>query len=412
MFDLEGTIAAEEYTRTVLKIAPYTLPTIPYIYHLIFKLTGQHYIGVRYANGCHPDELLAIGYHKAGSKVRNLTQGGYRTTSKRVRELIEKHGLDAFEIVFIKRLTYIWEAVKYEEEVLSSIDAATDDMFLNDHNGGKNFAGGSPENISKGVKRYYANGGVHPWIGRNHSEETCKIISELKTQYFANGGVHPNTGKTLPRSQIEKQQESLKRYYANGGVHPNQGKKLPKDQVKKQQESLKLYYANGGINPNKGKPIPENVLKAMLDGQKRAIEANGGIHPLKGKKHSEEHCKANSEAKLKYYANGGVHPYKGKKMTDVKPDWVNPNLIPMPEDFPSVAHLRNPDLCIRYNVSVAKITEWRKECNFVLPLRTMPEDFPQNAHLTLRELCRLYKTAHKTIRRWKAELHAKDAEAA
>ena len=137
--------------------------TTPYTYQLHFKPTGQHYIGARYALGCHPEELMTVGYHPASSKVRGLVQGGYRTTSKDVVwKLVDEYGLDAFEIVNIKRHASEKEALKYENEILKSLNLAHDDIFLNQHNGAKNFL----------TKR----GNDHPCYGKPHSKASLDVV--------------------------------------------------------------------------------------------------------------------------------------------------------------------------------------------------------------------------------------------
>lgn len=96
--------------------------TKPYFYIIQFKQTKQLYAGVRYANGCAPEELL--------------TEDGYKTSSNVVNKLINEHGLDAFQIKEIKTFDTTNEAIEYEQEYLTKVDAAKSPEYLNLSNTG------------------------------------------------------------------------------------------------------------------------------------------------------------------------------------------------------------------------------------------------------------------------------------
>lgn len=113
--------------------------TTPYTYQIAFEpfgpdFEGVHYVGSRSRKGCHPDELLK--------------PYGYHTSSKIVKKLIKEYGLGCFRIVNVKTHEDIWHngevvltakevARKYEEEILTSLNLARSDEFLNLHNGGR-----------------------------------------------------------------------------------------------------------------------------------------------------------------------------------------------------------------------------------------------------------------------------------
>jgi hypothetical protein len=110
----------------------------PYTYHLYHKPTGKHYYGVRTKTGCHPDELWKT----------------YFSSSKVVKSLREQYGDDSFEFQIRKTFETPREALEWETRLLTRIDAAGRDEWLNRHNGGKKFStSGIKPSVETVVKR-------------------------------------------------------------------------------------------------------------------------------------------------------------------------------------------------------------------------------------------------------------------
>jgi Putative endonuclease segE, GIY-YIG domain len=101
--------------------------TTPFSYHLFHKPTQKHYYGIKFSKGCSPAMLWTT----------------YFSSSLKVKELIALHGADSFEVEVRKIFKTGHQALLWEHRVLSKLDAAGRDDWLNRHNGGKKFR--SPE---------------------------------------------------------------------------------------------------------------------------------------------------------------------------------------------------------------------------------------------------------------------------
>ena len=112
----------------------------PYTYLIRFKPTQQLYYGAKTDKGCNPDQFWVK----------------YFTTSKVVEKLISEFGRESFEVIYIKLHGTGKAALGWETMYLISVDAGYNPMYLNRHNGGKNFT----------------------TLGISQSEETCNKISE------------------------------------------------------------------------------------------------------------------------------------------------------------------------------------------------------------------------------------------
>lgn len=93
----------------------------PYFYIIQHKTTGIYYAGSKSsAIGSNPDNLLK--------------QGGYYTSSNTIKHIIEKEGLEAFNIIRIKEFECGKKAINYETKFLKKVDAKTNPKFYNQHN--------------------------------------------------------------------------------------------------------------------------------------------------------------------------------------------------------------------------------------------------------------------------------------
>jgi hypothetical protein len=91
----------------------------PYFYVIQDIRSGMYYAGARWAQGCHPDELLK--------------EDGYLTSSNTIKELIREHGLDTFTIRKIRTVETANEAYDYETRFLRKIKARKNPRFYNGH---------------------------------------------------------------------------------------------------------------------------------------------------------------------------------------------------------------------------------------------------------------------------------------
>lgn len=174
--------------------------TIPYTYQLHFKPTGQHYVGCRYKQGCHPDELM--------------THGGYQTSSKAVKELIDEYGLASFEVVHVKRHTSKQEALKYEEEIIASLKLGQDEQFLNRSNGGLNFIAVkgthySPESEFKKGNVPWSKGKKFPQFSERQMGEKNHMFGKIGTLRGIKGADHPFYGHTHTKEMCQQISERM-----------------------------------------------------------------------------------------------------------------------------------------------------------------------------------------------------------
>lgn len=94
----------------------------PYFYIIEHVPSGLLYCGSETKNGCDHSKLL--------------TKDGYKTSSKYVKELIEKTGLESFRIIQYIEFEQKLEATKYESDFQIQNKCAQSDKWLNKHNGG------------------------------------------------------------------------------------------------------------------------------------------------------------------------------------------------------------------------------------------------------------------------------------
>jgi hypothetical protein len=102
--------------------------TIPYTYKLIFKPTGQYYFGVRWANGCNPNDLWVK----------------YFTSSKHIKKLIKEYGKDSFIVKVTKTFNNAKDAAEWETLLLTKTNASRNAKFINKANN-------MPQHSTKGL---------------------------------------------------------------------------------------------------------------------------------------------------------------------------------------------------------------------------------------------------------------------
>ena len=95
------------------------MKTVPYTYYIKWSTLNLMYYGVKYAEGCHPDNFWV----------------NYFTSSKVVREYREKYGEpDIYRVS--KRFATKEEAIAHEGKFLKRVNAVSHSGFLNKSNGG------------------------------------------------------------------------------------------------------------------------------------------------------------------------------------------------------------------------------------------------------------------------------------
>lgn len=98
----------------------------PFAYLLYHKKSSRFYCGYKESQ---KDKLC--------NSQTFMTEGGYPTSSKYIKEIIDDEGFDAFEIVFICHFETGAKAHKFETEFLKYYDADINPAFINKHIGDK-----------------------------------------------------------------------------------------------------------------------------------------------------------------------------------------------------------------------------------------------------------------------------------
>lgn len=198
----------------------------PFTYLIKFIPTGQVYYGVRTKRGCHPAELWTT----------------YFTSSKTVHNLIEEHGLDAFEVTIRQTFETKEQAILWEHRVLTKFDSAKNKQWLNKNNGDRKFYGSKTmtgKKHTEDAKRRMSinsSGEKNPMFGVKRSAESRRKMSESST-----GKKH--TADTKKKLSILK----------SGVNNPNYGKKY--------------HWYNNGTNAIQiviGEQVPAGFVRGRI----------------------------------------------------------------------------------------------------------------------------------------------------
>ena len=221
----------------------------PFTYCITFLPTGQRYYGVRYAKGCHLDQLWTT----------------YFTSSKTISDLINEYGIDSFFVQIRKTFKTSKQACYWETKFLTRINAAKHSDWLNGHNGSENFLT-TPESIQRAKDTRKKNG---------------KRISQTPESIQRAKDTRKERGIKPPMKNPETIQKMLDTKERNGtGMNSPLIIQKCKDTKKerniehpmKNQETIqKVKYTklkNGTTNPN----TPESIQK-----RKNTLEKNGTL---------------------------------------------------------------------------------------------------------------------------------------
>lgn len=216
----------------------------PYFYIIQHKPTQKYYAGCKINSSADSSNLM--------------TKRGYKTTSKVIKELIQKDSLNAFEILRIKHFKSPEETLHYETRFLQKVNAAENPRFFNKHNGGKNFVNKGGYKLTESTKNK---------MRKPKSAETIRKMKESLKKRNKDSWekmIETRRKKGLPwvsDEQKEKRREFNQRYW--------------NDQTKKEQRLRMIDFY-------KKNPISEETRKKLK-------ECNSGKNNnMYGKKHNEE----------------------------------------------------------------------------------------------------------------------------
>lgn len=217
----------------------------PYFYIIRHKITKKYYAGCK--------------INSESDSSNFMTEKGYKTTSKIIKSLIKKDGLQSFEILRIKHFEFPDQALSYESRFLTKINAAEHDLFFNRHNGGKNFVNKGGYKLSESTKDK---------MKKPKSRETIEKQNKNKRE--------------RPKEVYEKAIATRRR---NNPVWHNEEMReiIRKNNISRfASEESRIDYSKKMKEHYKNNPVSEET-KA-----KHRELSSGENNPMFGKKHNEE----------------------------------------------------------------------------------------------------------------------------
>lgn len=209
-------------------------------------------------------EHIPSNKYYAGCKINStanssnlMTDYGYQTTSKIVKELIKKDGLKSFKILKIKHFETAEKTLYYESKFLKKVNAAENLKFLNLHNGGKNFVNKGGYILSQNTKNKMRKPKSKETIEKQNKEK----MNRSKEVYERM--VETRRKKGIPWISIE-QKEKIKEF----------NKKYWNQKNKEEQKNRMIeYYKNNPVSEE-----TRNKLKELNSGKN---------NKMYGKKHND-----------------------------------------------------------------------------------------------------------------------------
>lgn len=198
------------------------IKTTPYTYLIKCISTSQFYYGVRFANGCNPNDLWAT----------------YFTSSLYVKKLIKKFGKESFITEIRKTFTNKNDAIRWETKILKRLHVVNRQDFINR----------SDVNIYNFSSRNWINNGI----------DTKFIDTFFLDDYLTTGWVKGRLFNNLHRIKLSI--KAIQRMNNDPNNNPMYGKKRPDLTLRNQMK----------LNIRKG--IPIKVSGIQYSSKKEAMQ--------------------------------------------------------------------------------------------------------------------------------------------
>lgn len=217
----------------------------PYFYIVRHKIAKKYYAGCKINSKSDSSNLM--------------TENGYKTTSKIIKDIIKIEGLKVFEIVRIKHFETPEQALTYETRFLTKINAADNPKFFNLHNGGKNFVNKGGYSLRKFTKDKMRKPKSKETIEKQNKEKRERSKEVYQKAVATRKGNNPIWNSYETREIISKRGKARFSNLENRIKH---------------SKKMKEYYKNN--------PVSEETREKYRE------RSAGRNNPMFGKIHSEE----------------------------------------------------------------------------------------------------------------------------
>jgi hypothetical protein len=126
---------------------------------------------------------------------------------------------------------------------------------------------------------------IHALIYQEAKEAYAKVMSER----IISEETLMKMRKPKSEHHVINMSKSMKKYYENGGIHHMQDKKQTEESKEKMREKRNQYYENGGINPMQDKKQTEESKKQMSISANERIERIGSPYSNLTPEQKEKH---------------------------------------------------------------------------------------------------------------------------
>jgi len=221
----------------------------PYFYII------KHILHQKYYAGC-----------KINSKADSsnlMTEKGYQTTSKVIRDLIQKDGLSSFAIIRIKHFETPEQALSYETRFLAKVNAAENTMFYNRHNGGRNFVNKGGYKLSESTKQKMRKPKAKETIEKQNQEKRTRS-KETHAKRIASRRKNNRLWNSMEMREKKRLHNAIYWTDENRKIHSEKMKEVHELNPIREETRQKLRQRSKGPNNNMfGKTHSESAREKM-----------------------------------------------------------------------------------------------------------------------------------------------------
>ena len=222
-----------------------------------------------------------------------MTDTGYQTSSKIVKSIIRKNGLDDFEVVIIRHFDDAKAALSYEAKFLKKVDAKNNSKFLNLSNGDSKFgltkvvlSADSRKKLSQSLRgRKWWNDGKNETCSKHQpgvhwdNGRLPKMFEHLKTHCKSSEG-----------SSWWNDGNVSKKFHTNPGEGWVKGQ-IASDKMLRSNRKIGVWWTNGVVNTRsvecpgdewtRGRTIQQSVVDSWRNSKVGKVFWNNGIDVIR-----------------------------------------------------------------------------------------------------------------------------------